>query len=392
MESRKKRKIRKIKKIKTRRRKIDRNLELTIKIALFVLCIVAAGFGAWFFFMREDVKLADLTKVSLIGYDSAGVLSVELDGTGAMAQLPQLQQVLDTVEMDFSKEENLSNGDTVEITYTYDKELAEELDIRLGDAPSVLTVENLPQAEEISLEELFADIELVQEGTAPALQVSVKNNSEHPYIKTMDFVIKDVREYYKKGDSVTVEAVFSEEDAIAYRYAVEKGSDGYCKTYSLDGIDSYLTSVEQLSQEAIDTLIAEGQNCFTDANEYGLRIFSEAGCMPIWVNKKTTFTWKNPYVISMYFNTATEEALGETGIMVNDVKIVYGVTLTQADGVSCDAEIVVRFDGLIEKADGTIDLALETGSMISASHKDKFIKDIVHNTYVDEKYDSERIL
>lgn len=389
MENRKKVKIKKTKCI---RKKRNRNLELAIKLAVFMICIVAAGFGVWNFAMREDVKLADLTKISLIGYDSEGKLNVELDGTAVMAELPQIQQVLETVEMDFSKEENLSNGDVVEITYTYDEVLAEELDIRLGDAPSVLTVENLPQAERISFEELFADIELVYEGMAPALQISVKNNSEHPYIKTMDFVIKDSKEHYKKGDSVTVQAVFSEEDAIAYRYAVEEGADGYCRTYSLDGVDSYLTSVDQLSEEAINTLIEEGQNCFTDANEYGLRIFSEAGCMPIWINKKTTFTWKNPYVISMYFNTATEDALGETGIMVNDVKIVYGVTLTQADGVSCDAEIVVRFDGLVEKADGTIDLALESGSMISASHKDKFIKDIVHNTYVDEKYDSERIL
>ena len=114
--------------------------------------------------------------------------------------------------------------------------------------------------------------------------------------------------------------------------------------------------------------------------------------MPIWVNNKTTFTWENPYVISAYFNTAVEDAFGTIGTMVNDVKIVYGVTLMQANGVSCDAEIVVRFDGLMEKADGTIDLALDTGSMISASHKDKFIKDIVRNTYADEQYDSERIL
>ena len=386
------RRIKKKKIIKRKRRKINRNLELAIKIGLFLICVVAGGVGIWNFAMREDVKLADLTKISLIGYDSEGMLNAELDATTVMAEFPQIEKVLDTVEMDFSKEEHLSNGDTVEITYTYDKALAEELDIRLGDAPSVLTVENLPQAEAITLEELFKDVELVYEGTAPALQISIQNNSMHPYIKTMDFIIKDAKDYYKKGDTVTVEAVFSEEDAIAYRYAIEKGNNGYCKSYSLEGIDSYLTSVEQLSEEAIDTLIAEGQNCFTDANEYGLRIFSEAGRMPIWINKKTTFTWKNPYVISMYFNTAKEEALGETGIMVNDVKIVYGVTLTQADGVSCDAEIVVRFDGLVEKADGSIDLALETGAMISASHKDKFIKDIVHNTYVDEKYDSERIL
>ena len=69
----------------------------------------------------------------------------------------------------------------------------------------------------------------------------------------------------------------------------------------------------------------------------------------------------------------------------------YGVTLTQANGVGCSAEIVVRFNGLIEKADGTIDLALDSGTMISASHKDKYIKDIVHNAYADEQYHSERI-
>ncbi len=381
-----------IKRKKYRRRRINRNVELAVKIGLFFACVAAGIVGLFFYFGKEDVKLSELTKISLVGYDSEGWIKAELDGAEVMAEVPQVQKLLDTVEMEFSMEEHLSNGDTVEITYTYDEELAEELDIRVSDNPSVLTVENLPQAENISLEDLFADVELIFEGTAPALSAVVENKSEHPYIKTMDFVIRDAKEYYKKGDTIIVDAVFSEEDAIAYRYAVEKGADGYSKSYVLDGIDSYLTSADQLTEEARDTLIEEGSQCFTDANEYGLRIFSEAGCMPIWVNKKTTFTWKNPYVISMYFNTATDEAIGDTGIMVNDVKIVYGVTLTQADGVSCDAEIVVRFDGLIEKADGTIDLALDSGTMISASHKDKFIKDIVHNTYVDEQYDSERIL
>lgn len=381
-----------IKRKKYRRRRINRNVELAIKLWFFFICIAGGIVGAVFYLGKEDVKLSELTKISLVGYDSEGCIKAEMDGTEVMAEVPQVQQLLDTVEMEFSMEKHLSNGDTVEITYTYDEKLADELDIRVSDNPSILTVENLPQAENISLEDLFADVELVFEGTAPALMVAVKNNSEHPYIGTMDFVIRDAKEYYKKGDTIIVEAVFEEEEAIAYRYAVEKGVDGYSKSYVLDGIDSYLTSADKLSEEARNTLIEEGSKCFTDANEYGLRIFSEAGCMPIWVNKKTTFTWKNPYVISMYFNTATEEAIGDTGIMVNDIKIVYGVTLTQADGVSCDAEIVVRFDGLIEKADGTIDLALDSGTMISASHKDKFIKDIVHNTYVDEQYDSERIL
>ena len=80
------------------------------------------------------------------------------------------------------------------------------------------------------------------------------------------------------------------------------------------------------------------------------------------------------------------------GDCINDIKIVYGVTLTQADGISCDAEIVVRYNGIMEKADGTIDLALDSLTMISASHKDKFIKDIVRNTYTEENYESVKIL
>ena len=48
--------------------------------------------------------------------------------------------------------------------------------------------------------------------------------------------------------------------------------------------------------------------------------------------------------------------------------------------------------GIMEKADGSIDLALESGSMISASHKDKFIKDIVRNSSTKEDYESTKIL
>lgn len=375
-----------------KRGKKSRNIELAVKIGLFFTCVAAGITFFFFFFGKEDIRLSELTKVSLIGYDSEGKISAKIDAAQLEQEVPRVEELLDTVEMEFSMQEHLSNGDMVKISYVYDKELAKELDIKVSADPSVLTVEDLPKAETITLADLFADVELVLEGVAPTLTVKVENHSEHPYIQTMDFVIRGEKEYYKKGDTIIVDAVFSQEDAIAYRYAVEEGEDGYSHSYTLDDVDSYLMGADQLTEEDVNTLIEKGSRCFTDANEYGLRIFSEAGCMPIWVNKKTTFTWENPYVISMYFDTAKESAIGQTGVFVNDVKIVYGVTLMQADGVHCDAEIVVRFDGLIQKADGTIDLSLDSGTMISASHKDKYIKEIVNNTYSDEKYDSDRIL
>lgn len=381
--------------IKRRRRNrvISRKMELRLKIGFFVVvCLAGIGLGIGYFMNSTIYSLAAVTKISLVGYDSKGYVKAEIDSSELTEEEVALKQVLETVEIDFSKEQDLSNGEEVEIIYSYDEELAEELDVRISDAKTTFTVTDLPQAEEISLEDLFADVELTLEGTSPAMTATVVNGSEHPYIKTMDFVIRDSKELYKKGDVITVEAVFDEQEAIDYRYSVEKGSKGYSKEYTIENVDTYVMDAEKITEEMLNTLIKAGTECFVDANQYGLRIFSEAGCMPIWIGKKTTFEWRNPYVISAYFNSAKEHALATAGELINDIKIVYGVTLTQADGVSCDAEIVVRFNGIMEKADGTIDLALKSGSMISASHKDKFIKDIVRNTYTEENYESVKIL
>jgi len=380
---------------KRRNKVISRKIELRIKIISFIIvCIAGVGLGAFYFMDSTIYSLAAVTKISLVGYDSKGWVKAEIDSSSLTDEEADFIQVLETVEIDFSKEENLSNGEEVEILYTYDEALAEELDVRISDATTTFTVENLPQAEEISLETLFEDVELVIEGTSPALTVSVVNNSEHPYIKTMEFAIRDPQELYKKGDVIVVDASFDEQEAIDYQYAVEKGTDGYSKEYPLENMDSYVMDANMITEDMLNTLIEEGVNYFADPNVggYGLRLFTEAHCMPIWVGKKTTFEFRNPYVISAYFNVAKGDAIATAGEHMNDIKIVYGATLTQADGVSCDAEIVVRFNGIREKADGTIDLAIESGSMISVSHKDKFIKDIVRNTYMGDSYESVKIL
>ena len=378
---------------KRKKRRISRKAELRIKIASFiVLCVAGIGVGIWYFVNSTVYSLAAVTKISLVGYDSKGYVKAEIDDSTLTEEEQAFKEVLDTVEIDFSKEDNLSNGEQVEILYSYDEALAEELDVKISDAATTFTVENLPQAEMITYEQLFSDVELVLEGISPVITAEVVNNSTHPYIQTMDFVIRSPKEYYKKGDSIVVDAIFDEHEAIDYRYAVEEGADGYCKEYSLENIDTYVMDSEMITEEMLDTLVQAGTECFTDANEYGLRIFSEANRMPIWINKKTTFEWKNPYVISAYFNVAKENAMATAGEYINDIKIVYGVTLIQADGVNCDAELVVRFNGIMEKADGSIDLAIETGTMISASHKDKFIKDIVRNKNTGDDYESTKIL
>ena len=112
--------------------------------------------------------------------------------------------------------------------------------------------------------------------------------------------------------------------------------------------------------------------------------------MPIWVNGKTTFVWSNPRLISAYLNKLKPEYFETEQSHNNDIKLVYMATLSQADGVACNAEVVVQFTDLTIKADGTYDLALDSGRIIAASFKNSHIRDLVNDTYAQE-YEAEKL-
>ena len=80
----------------------------------------------------------------------------------------------------------------------------------------------------------------------------------------------------------------------------------------------------------------------------------------------------------------------ETQSHNNDVKLVYTVRLSQADGVGCDAKVVVQFRNLVQRADGTYDLALDSGKIIAASYRTSHIKDLVTDSY-HEEYTAEKL-
>lgn len=377
-------------KAKRRKRKISRKAELRCKVALSVAAVAALGIYIFWYTGLTKVNFDKLSVVKVRGYDSNGAATVVLEQEKEIEKHPELKEFFASVEVEVSKAEKLTNGETIEVKYLYDAELAKEKGILVTGDHKTVTVADLPEAERITFEELFRDVEVTWEGISPLIVPVVENKSNHEFLKYVSYEVQGEKEYYKNGEEVVLKAVFDPQDAEDRLYAIDKGEDNYTRVYTAEAEEHYLTDVSRISDEILETLTEEGVKHFQDANQYGLRIFSEANCMPIWEGKKTTFTWENPYFISAYFTTASEEAMGSMETHVNDVKLVYGVTLMQADGVNCDAELVVQFTNLKENADGTIDLALDSAKMISATHKDKFIKELVNNKNND-KYRSERI-
>ena len=101
----------------------------------------------------------------------------------------------------------------------------------------------------------------------------------------------------------------------------------------------------------------------------------------VYINKKATFRYLEPSLISAYFKAVKPEYAGKDGNDYNDLDLVYFVKITQADGVTCDAEAVVRFSNIIQNKDGTFTYDFSNPKIMSASYSDSSIKKNVISRY-----------
>ncbi len=341
------------------------------------------GFVLWYFSF-DNLQPSDYIDITYSGYDSRGTASLSIQETEEYASFLEDAQI-----RLLSENGNLKNGDLLEVHFLYDEEEARDQKLRIKEDSFQIEVNGLPEGKELSEETIFQDVRITYEGVAPELSLVLSNESTDPFLQTVVYEIQDQKSCYDVGDTFLVTATFSEEDAVSYEYAVTASVD-YTREFTIDQADRYLRDTSQLTGEQIQVLNETASSLFGDATEYGLRIFSEANLMPIWVNGKTTFKWSNPRLISAYLNVLKPEYFETANSHNNDIKLVYMATLSQADGVACDAEVVVQFNNLIQKADGTYDLALDSGRIIAASYRNSHIRDLVTDTY-DQEYQAEKL-
>ena len=126
-----------------------------------------------------------------------------------------------------------------------------------------------------------------------------------------------------------------------------------------------------------------GKKAFVDANEYGVRIFCEANLVPVYINQQATFRYLDPRIVAAYFKAVNPDEAGKLGNDYNELDLIYEVPITQADGVTCNCEAVVRFSDFVIKRDGSIDYDFSNPSIMSASHNNSSIHKNVVTRYED---------
>lgn len=370
------------------RRRMNKKLR-TIQLGLqfAALGIVAIGIIVLIYTLAyakyTHINLCDQTKVTLNGYD--GNANIE----AVIEPVEGLEGFFTTVGVEFDKTEALSNGDEVKLTYSYDKEMAKELKIRVKGRSQKVKVKDLPEGSSLTPEQIFADVQVVFEGVSPLVTANIVNNTTDELMSTAEFVIVSDKEFYKKGDAVTVQATFDPEVLRTKAFELSSGTNTCTKDYIVDGVDEYITDASELPQELLDEMKLKGTTLFGndsgDANEFGLRIFCDAGIFYDTENGQYTFSWRTPVYLSSYFSMISEDHIGENGTHVNDVKIAYDTAVSQSRGETVSAEAVVCFRDIVRHADGTVDADLDSGYIISASRDDSEIKNIVRSQN-DEQY------
>ncbi|MBQ0027502.1 MAG: hypothetical protein KBS96_02750 [Lachnospiraceae bacterium] len=375
--------------------KARRQLQLILKAVVTVALVIALGSVVYVvgFAKYETIDLSELTKAELNGYNGHGTLKTT---TEIVTGYETFFETVHVNILDSEKAVNgmLSNGDKIEIEYTYDKKVAKSLGLKIKAKDEYVNVKDLPDATVVSCDELFAGVDIAYEGIAPLVTISLVNNTSNEVLKTVEFKVKNQKEFYDNGDVVVVEAVFDNALMAANAYEIKPGANGFTKEFTISGCDRYLTDYTELPDDILQQMKEHGATLFGqnsgDANEFGLRIFSDAGLMYTTENTKYTFRFTGTRYISSYFANVEPEHIGEVGTHVNDVKVVYDTGVSQSDGQSVTAEAVVIYRNILKKADGTIVVNFDEGEIISVSRRDSQIKELVRGTE-DDQYSSTKL-
>lgn len=367
--------------------KAQRTRQIYIRCGLLLLLLIAVFVTVFVLINRlskTEINLNKNTHFTMTGFNGEGEIAATVDVESGY------EAFFETVKVEFSKSSGLSNGDEIDITYTYDTKIAKAYNLRVVAQKQHIAVKGLVEPTQLSKEDIFEGVNVVYEGIAPLVTASV--DVENKFNGCITYEVVDAKEYYNVGDLIKVRAFYDAAKLADMDYVAELSSENCVKEFTVADVDRYVLSTDDITDDMMASLKKEALSFYTEAtaNEYGMRIFCDAGLMPVYVDKKTTFSWSTPGFVSSYLSVLKEENYGKTGTDANQIKLCYESVISQADGQACKAEVVVQFSNIIIRRDGTVELNLESGAIISADRRDSHIKAIVQNQ-IDDDYESVKI-
>ena len=330
---------------------------------LVLALVVLAVLGAVILLNRKTtLDMKDYLQVRYSGMDTVGAADVQLDwmslDSDALGDSPSFltDSILleSAIRVEAAPTEGLSNGDTVTVTVTCDEATAERYKLKLINTTVDFTVSDLPEGIET---DVFADMEVTFEGTAPNGTAVVSNRSEGPFVKSVSFVIEPSNGL-SNGDTVTVTARYNEQNAQDQLRVISQDTI----TVKVSGLDEYVTSYDQLDEDTLEAVSAQARDVIntqllSSKYEYGDAAYTDDEYYDIIYDlEKESIVLTDVTLQTTYFAASKPDT---NNWYNNELIQVYKITAT--DNQTPDVVTFyysVGFTDFVKKGDGALEVTL----------------------------------
>lgn len=237
---------------------------------------------------------------ALAGDDDGEISQEELEKLGWITQFEM------TMTCDLDKDSELSNGDKVTVTVSYDKDLAKENKVTVTGETKEFEVEGLK--EPIEVDAFASDIfdtdngvTLEYSNVAPIASLTITNKSASEPESLITYTA-DKTSNISNGDQITITAELPA-NAANEGYVLKESE----KTITVEGLDTYVTSLSQLSEADKAEVLDKAEKNFLAATEKNID-FYDANDANVDMNTQST-TFSNFAVSEDTYETVNKDVL-----------------------------------------------------------------------------------
>lgn len=225
--------------------------KLLILIAMLLLILTGCGKS------KPEINLTEFVSVSFTGINGKAETNVRFDFPSFEESLiataesedisvMQLAVLEESIKLEADKTENITNGDTITVSLTWNDELVENIGVKFTG--SEITIE-AADIEEGKVIDPFQGIVIEYSGTAPYAKASVnKDLSALP--NDISYKIENADNYITNGDEIKVTAYYNADMLETRGYIVTETEH----TFIAEGIDYYITEYTEIDEETFQKM------------------------------------------------------------------------------------------------------------------------------------------
>ncbi|GIN72376.1 hypothetical protein J14TS2_28510 [Bacillus sp. J14TS2] len=231
-----------------------------LSISVILILLTACG--------KNTYEIDKEIRVDFEGYDEYGKAQVHVDKDGLFSALNEImklkdrsevvefESLLSDLDVQVTPNENVKNGDKVDLELTYDEDNSLKLDLKLKN-PKV-TVEDLEPIKALSKEEIFAGIDIQYEGISPFLSAKVIENSSSEVSSLFNYSIPEQRFKIDEEIQVTAEP---KSDLLASGYKADE--QDFTNSIKVSSKEKYVEKWDELNEDDQKYILGEIQDLVT---------------------------------------------------------------------------------------------------------------------------------